>query len=136
MIWNQQDVEILIKRMHGRCRAGPQYGTMLPALLDVCMTSDLPILDVGLGYYTSVVLHYLYGDRVVSSESYIHETFPRIISFDGMDRRIDPMWLIPGSIWVLHDCDDDYCQQAVGLLEKFHHRIVDFQPRTLVACIK
>lgn len=135
-MWNPQDVDILVKRVHGRCKASPQYGTMLPVLLDACMRSDLPILDVGLGYYTSVVLHYLFGDRVTSSETYVHANHARIVSFDGADRRIQASWLIPGSVWVLHDCDDDYCQQAVGLLMSHEHEIVNLQPRTLVACIK
>lgn len=136
VMWNPQDVDILIKRVHGRCKASSQYGTMLPVLLDVCMIRDLPILDVGLGYYTSVVLHYLYGDRVTSSETYVHSDSPRIISFDGADRRIQASWLISGSIWVLHDCDDDYCQQAVEVLGKHSCTFHGPEPRTLVACIK
>lgn len=137
-MYNPQDVEVLIRRVHGRCKAAPQYGTMLPVLIEQCMKSKLPIFDIGMGYYTSVVLHYLFGDRVTSGESFIPELVtvgPAIVSYDGMDRHIDPLWLIPGSIWVLHDMDDDYCQQAASLLMQHPHSICQLHPRTLVARI-
>ena len=135
MSYNPQDVEILIRRVHGRCKAAPQYGTMLPVLIEQCMKSKLPIFDIGMGYYTSVVLHYLFGDRVTSLEAFEPGPDPRIVSYDGMDRRIEPSWLIPGSIWVLHDMDDEYCQQAVSLLTQHPHSICQLYPRTLVARI-
>ena len=103
-MYNPDDVRALIARMKGRCKADPAYGTMLPMLLEVCFERrHMSILDVGIGYYTSVVLAYLFGDRVTSVEKMVERNGAAIISWDGASRVIEPWMMIDGDIWVVHD---------------------------------
>lgn len=109
-----QDVKVLAKRMKGRCKAPIRYGTMLPALLSVCMKHDLPIIDVGIGYYTTVILSYLFGDRVTSVERLDSRDGPAIVSWDGAERVNRPY--VKGDIWVFHDAEDDTPGEYYGTL--------------------
>jgi hypothetical protein len=116
-MFNIDDVLAITARMRGRCRGEIQYGTMLPLLLHECFKHPKhKIIDIGIGYYTTVVLNYLFGSRVYSCELAGSMNFvggPKIISWDGADRRIDPSYIIPGDIWVVHDTEAEYVSADV-----------------------
>jgi hypothetical protein len=117
--FNIHDVLAIAARMRGRCRGEPQYGTMLPLLLHECFKNPgYKIIDIGIGYYTTPVLNYLFGSRVYSYENggYLANIGgPKIISWDGADRKIDPSYVVPGDIWVVHDTEADYvCTDLLG----------------------